>query len=467
MEAIRNSHKRFGGRDFGGIENLGLRLDKLNENLDVDSEHENKDRMIGMMTGFKMPAALKKSYSYAFHQWRNVQRNRSNVLDFDIKSSTKLLLGSGNASVHELGVSLNRPWGVPFIPGTALKGLASSYLAKHGDETWWKSRDNAVKSDCQVELFGGDRQSNDKSYTGSVVFNDAWLYPDNPASGDKWFIEDIINAHSPKYFSETRLPDGTESPNPIKIAALKPELRFFVALEGPSEQVAFVKNILGRALEEEGIGGKTSVGYGRFSIVLTREEEDAEVLEKIETAGPHELLQLSRQSCKTKSSVTKAVKKRVSALDLDNELLPLYERYAPLKIVLVLIKENKVASFKALKNIYKNRVKNHLNNFKKNNPHTVLSKEPDAQEIFRYALNELNLTADEIQENGLLKQLAYRWEDVALTDEKLIEIPEDSQWVWPPIDDLKAYLQAGIPDGCTEEGVTMAMELLEELLEGK
>src|SRR5580658_2675541 len=41
--------------------------------------------------------------------------------------TSRLLVGVGNPSASEAGLTVHRAWGVPMIPGPALKGLASSY----------------------------------------------------------------------------------------------------------------------------------------------------------------------------------------------------------------------------------------------------------------------------------------------------------------------------------------------------
>lgn len=293
MQAIRDSHKTFVPDQRMKGDNLALRLSKFNADIDADGEHEQKDQMLDMLCEYSMNKAQKDSYEYAYNRWQSLIQNHPETLSFTIQSTTKCLLGMGNASVHEFGVSLNYPFGVPYISGTVIKGLLSSYLAKHGGDDWYKSPEDSKKSDLQVELFGGDaEQGNEtKSYIGSVIFNDAWLVPSN----DKWFVPDIINVHHQKYYSQQRLPDGMENPIPIKLAAMSPGLQFFVSLQGDDAAVQFLLPVLADALKEDGLGSKTATGYGRFELLgscemILKEKQALSVVVKKERADRQEQL---------------------------------------------------------------------------------------------------------------------------------------------------------------------------------
>ena len=91
---------------------------------------------------------------------------------------------------------------------------------------WEKDTLSSKKSKYQVHIFGGTLEK--KDYSGFINFFDALITPD----AKTWFTQDIITTHYQKYYSGNRLPDGTENPIPIKIAALKPEIKFLVVLQG-------------------------------------------------------------------------------------------------------------------------------------------------------------------------------------------------------------------------------------------
>jgi len=454
MDAIRENHRRFLRGALTTGDNLGLRLDKLNLEIDDAGTHDHKENMLRAMSTFNMGDSLLDSYGYAFRQWCKVMKEQKDCEFFDIRSTTKALLGTGNTSVHEFGVTLNKPWGAPVISGTTLKGLVSAYLAKNGGEEWWKSNKDSTKSDYQVELFGGDRKSDGQSFSGSVIFNDAWIYPEK---NKKWFMSDIINVHHQGYYGEKRLPDGTENPVPVKIAALTSNLKFFVTLQGNEKERKFIKSVLEKALSEDGMGGKTSVGYGRFEVLKSTEEQNAERIEKISSADNETLLQLNNEAGNV-AALAEAFRNAVNSKPLSRDLRPLYLKHNPLKIILLEIKDGKVESIKVLNAFYR-PVRNHFRKFLKANPDIKISKTPDAQEIFDFAVNSFDLTTEQIENNSLLKQIAYSWEDVVINDGNIDEILDNrSARKWPPVAGLKDAVEAADLDKDIKELALMELD---------
>jgi len=264
IESIRKVHNAVAGELTLGGDNLGLAFDRLVSKVDNpgNKEHEIKDRVLDIFSGYKVGnhTELKKSYTYAFNQWKNAIKAQKQTLSFDIVSLSKVIFGSGNASALEVGVHLNKPWGVPYISGSSIKGILASFL--HKTETM------PVDGLDYVNIFGGNYDG--KKYSGSVVFNDAWLYPDS----DSWFERDIINPHYQKYYSGERFPDGMESPIPVQTLALSGGLSFFVSMQGPDNLLQYLKDVLKQAFYEIGAGAKTAVGYGRFKVVTSDEERN-------------------------------------------------------------------------------------------------------------------------------------------------------------------------------------------------
>jgi len=460
MEAIRDVHRQFVGGPIDCGDNLGLRLDKLNSDIDDPSlsEHQMKDWMLKVISGYRLSQSLKESYRYAFNQWKSQMEKRPHCVSFEIRSLTKSLLGSGNASVHEFGVNLNKPWGVPFISGTTLKGLVTSYLFRNGGEDWYKSNLGSTKGDYQVQLFGGTREEDGQSYIGSVNFNDAWLYPAN----EPWFVEDIINVHHPTYYAGTRLPDGTENPIPIKIAALSKGLSFFVSIEGDQKEVMFVKSVLEKALLEDGIGGKTAVGYGRFEIVPSQEEQNKEIKEILASANNDELLKLSHDMGNVEALMEDFIRE-AETRPLSNDLIPIYQRFTPLKVILLKIESGEITSEGDLRKYYK-QIKDNIKKYQRQHPDVALHRTEDGQKIFKFALKELALSPEDIQNNALLKQLAYGWEDVGFTEQTVVDMIMElgKGHVWPPLESLEAYIHsAGFSDKVKKEALIALKMVLE------
>jgi len=267
LDALRANYQRL-LTGFDGVgQNLGLSLEKFNPFIDSGNEHEQKQAAFDRMTTFNFSSIqpLKESYNRHLDEWRTIQQARRTVVSCTIKATSRVLLGTGNASVHNFGFNLSKPWGVPYISGSTLKGLVSSWLARRGGDAWWRAGRGAEKSPLQVELFGGivKDDAKERAWAGSVIFNDALML----LGPQPCFVADIITSHHMKYYGGSRMPDGTEDPNPVGIVALRPDTQFFISLEGSRDATTFVLEVLKKALAEEGLGGKTAVGYGRFVVV--------------------------------------------------------------------------------------------------------------------------------------------------------------------------------------------------------
>lgn len=215
-------------------------------------------------------------YQRFFERWRQALANLSLPEGFALRSGRakargRIVVGLGAESVLENAITLHRTYGVPYLPGSALKGLAAAYAHQYLDGDTWrkpplKVSDNAPYTAYEI-LFGSTRSA------GYVTFFDA-LYV--PGSGyratrrNNWtqpLLPDVLTVHHPKYYQQDPPevpPADWDSPTPISFVSATGS--FLVALTGPQAWVDTAWNILARALDTLGIGGKTSAGYGRMDL---------------------------------------------------------------------------------------------------------------------------------------------------------------------------------------------------------
>lgn len=168
----------------------------------------------------------------------------------------RLVLGIGNASVIEAGITLHHTYGTPFVPGSALKGLCAHYAAAYMQPDW------ARGSSAHNTLFG---QGGDKNADmGCVTFFDA-LYIPGSAPGNRPLAEDVVTIHHQSYYNK---PGALLAPSDFDDPEIVPFLSvsgsYLVALKGDDVWVTAAWQILAHALVELGAGAKTAAGYGRM-----------------------------------------------------------------------------------------------------------------------------------------------------------------------------------------------------------
>lgn len=239
---------------------------------------------------------LPSDYAGAYRRWK--QSFDTEGLAFEVATRTRLLIGHGNAAPTEVGLTFHHTWGVPIIPGSALKGLLSHYLsitygpadvslhpgssdhpeperAPFQGPTWKNRRIRHSPGEVHAALFGAPDADSDQEYVGTyevgqrrgaVVFHDAWLIPDetNPAP----LAVDVITTHHSNYYmasaAQRPWPNDYEDPTPISFLSVRPGVKFFIALSGDPKWVKFAAEHLADALADWGIGSKSAAGYGRM-----------------------------------------------------------------------------------------------------------------------------------------------------------------------------------------------------------
>ena len=234
-----------------------------------DKRQLHRDAMAATVSG-------QKCYALAYDRWTgSLPRETSAVLPVQ----GRLIVGLGGDNVLETGLTLHHTYGVPIIPGSAIKGLAAHYC----DQVWGnadtkfkkvRGKQDATTGEYHEVLFGTTDDS------GHITFYDAWITPDSlRADGTSGLVLDVMTPHHSDYYSGNtrRQPDGHEElipptdfddPNPVTFLSVAGAFHVAVSCDVPGEagdrwaKLAF--DLLKEALREWGVGGKTSSGYGRL-----------------------------------------------------------------------------------------------------------------------------------------------------------------------------------------------------------
>jgi CRISPR type III-B/RAMP module RAMP protein Cmr6 len=191
--------------------------------------------------------------------------------------------------VYETGLTLHPVYGIPYLPASMIKGVTRRrYIDDHHDG------DEAValgdQSCCdlfgctgltrlvQTDAEGKEMTKNVDSYyrkgrdlgdrQGWLIFFDAF-----PATAPKLEV-DILTPHYKPYYEEAKPPADIYNPVPVTFLTVAPGVIFTVAVAlrplsndkntKNKELLAKVKEAFHGAFTEDGVGAKTTVGYGRF-----------------------------------------------------------------------------------------------------------------------------------------------------------------------------------------------------------
>lgn len=194
-------------------------------------------------------------------------------------NSSRLLLHLGRTSVLEnVGLHCDRTTGLPVIPGSAVKGVVSTWACwtEHFHEATGEisgfTKDsvqrrnfNAAESILAARILGDD-SSTGSSAAGEVIFLGA--FPNTPP-----ILElDIVTPHT-----DASGRDRDPVPNPF-LAIAPGAVWSFALLAKPRDgtnPLALLNTCatwLAECLEQSGIGAKTASGYGRFLTVQRWQE---------------------------------------------------------------------------------------------------------------------------------------------------------------------------------------------------
>lgn len=194
-------------------------------------------------------------------------------------TSRVLLHPATGCTVTEGGLLLHHTYGVPYLPGSALKGIARRRA--------WAQRDKLSKEQ-RTALFGFDRDETESTGSqsqwerqdeaGAIDFCDALWVPEQPSEDGADFSPlalDIVNPHHTNYYTNAQSrPYHKESDEPVPtlLLSIRPGTHFLLVLEaaefagglGQDWLNWICDNLVLPALEEDGIGARTSAGYGRL-----------------------------------------------------------------------------------------------------------------------------------------------------------------------------------------------------------
>jgi CRISPR-associated protein Cmr6 len=216
---------------------------------------------------------------------------------FRLKTAYRLVIGAGYPSFIENGFMFHHVYGIPYIPGETLKGLARTvFILSVAEALKGETKLSKIEEELSEEAEGISQQIPKKisiildDYTienpvetfrkifgskkrrGQVIFFDAYPVEFKPS---EHFEADIMNSHYGDYYQSGKAPADWLSPNPIHFLALKEGIVFEFSLglaplepmEDDEEKLLLetARKLLEVGLENFGVGNKKRKGYGWFS----------------------------------------------------------------------------------------------------------------------------------------------------------------------------------------------------------
>ena len=246
---------------FSKCKNLALILDKYIP-ADVPGNSQGKSEWLKRLESNSRIDIVFTQYAYS--RWYAMM-SAMNATLFNATLDWRMVIGLGGETVLETDLTLHHLYGIPFIPGSALKGLTRAYVTSEIDEH--KSQD-IDKDDATVQRIFGSQE-----HAGTVLFFDAM-----PLDGKVSFVLDIMNPHYPDYYSGTKPPTNDQSPVPVTfLTVTNTTFTFALAPRHPGDpnheaDLKDAKKWLQEAIEKYGVGGKTSAGYGYFKVIDDEEK---------------------------------------------------------------------------------------------------------------------------------------------------------------------------------------------------
>ncbi len=217
----------------------------------------------------------RKLYEAAFARWSASLSSDPDPID--LATQGRLIVGLGSESVLETGIRLHHTYGMPIIPGSALKGLAAHYC----DQVWGTvdkrhTKPTPAEDEAYRKFLAGKAPKPEGSFhrllfgntddSSCITFHDAWLTPDSPEP----LVLDVMTPHHPKWLDGSVAPTDFDSPTPVPFLSVSGRFRVALSWNGPASDKAkkwaeLTRSLLCDALKDWGIGGKTTSGYGRLA----------------------------------------------------------------------------------------------------------------------------------------------------------------------------------------------------------
>lgn len=229
--------------------------------------------------------------------------NQGQVLALSAVGTAPFTTGLGNEHPLENGFAFLNPYGLPYLPGSGVKGVLRQAARELASGEWGDSQ--GWSAQAITDLFGLQTENGDTTQQrGALTFWDVL-----PQLQGKSLQVDVMTPHQSHYYQQRRegrsgdstSPHDSGQPNPIHFVVVPPGTEFTFHVQSnpallklaeartgaPLPWQALLQAAFEHAFEWMGFGAKTAVGYGAMAEdARTRsrhEEVQAEARRKAES----------------------------------------------------------------------------------------------------------------------------------------------------------------------------------------
>lgn len=161
----------------------------------------------------------------------------------------RMVVGLGSDHVQETNMTLDHVYGIPYLPGSAFKGVLRGWvIQKH----FQNNETSARRNNDFVDVFGSQKS------VGKVQFLDAL-----PNSGVHFDI-DIMNPHFSDYYTRAAFPTDDQQLRQIYFLTLKNTHFRFLMVAKAAGPLQLAEAWFTEAIANRGFGAKSAIGYGYF-----------------------------------------------------------------------------------------------------------------------------------------------------------------------------------------------------------
>lgn len=208
-------------------------------------------------------------YRRAYARWVAATADFTRFAATVLRVETRLFIGLNGSNMLETGCALQHSYGMPYLPGSSIKGIVSRYVR---DTPFGKANPAA----CD-ELFGAPAEPQGPypdGLAGIFSFHDAWWVP---GSAKYPLVAEVVTTHHPNYYGQNGATPATDFDSPIPNGQIAVHGSFLFTLEGPAGWLTLGLDMLEQALTVRGLGAKTRAGYGVLAVdTQARQKQQAD-----------------------------------------------------------------------------------------------------------------------------------------------------------------------------------------------